>query len=129
MRDAAFTGGDLPQNLKGIKMKDNGPATGDGTSSARTLWVYGYEMIPPHQVQEMRSIRELLGRENAEAKRQHRSWTARLITEHQATHVLIVSSTPEQDREVNRKLETELKALGVDFLRTLPVPVSDDPEP
>lgn len=111
-------------------MMEKGPATGDGTSSAgRTLWVYGYEMIPPRQVHGTTAIRGLLDRENAEAKREDRTWTARLITEHRATHVLIVSTSPEQNREVNRKLETELKALGVEFLLTLPVPVGDEPEP
>jgi hypothetical protein len=111
-------------------MMDKRPANGDGTPSAeRTLWVYGYEMIPPHQVAGMTAIRGLLDRENAEAKREARTWTARLVTEQQATHVLIVSNSPEQNREVNRKLETELKALGVEYLLTVPMPVGDDPAP
>jgi hypothetical protein len=42
--------------------------------------------------------------------------------------VLIVSTSPELDREINRKLEAELKALGGEFVLTVPMPVSDDAE-
>lgn len=107
-------------------MMDNKPAPGDEIPSAgRTLWLYGYEMIVPHHAQTMEAIRGLLDQENDEAKREDRTWTARLVTEPQATHVLIVSTSPEQDREINRKLEAELKALGVEFVLTLPMPVRD----
>jgi hypothetical protein len=116
--------------LEGTIMMGKRPATGDGTPSAgRTLWVYGYEMIPAHHAAGMTVIRDLLNRANDEAKQEDRTWTARLVTEQQATHVLIVSTSPEQDREINRRLETELKALGVEFLLTVPMPVRDEPEP
>ncbi|CAN5601990.1 hypothetical protein BH23GEM10_BH23GEM10_06650 [soil metagenome] len=94
-------------------------------STGRTLWLYGYEMIQPHHTQGMTAIQDLLDRVNDEATREDRTWTARLVTEQQATHVLIVSTSPEQDREINRKLEAELKAMGVDCLLTLPMPVRD----
>ena len=98
-------------------------------SAGRTLWVYGYEMIPPHHEQRLSEIRGLLDRENLEAKRNARTWSARLVTEQQATHVLIVSSSPELDLEINRKLEAELKALGGEFVLTVPMPVRDDADP
>lgn len=108
-------------------MKAKKPAPGEGSPAAgRTLWLYGYEMILPHHAQTMTAIRGLLDRENDEAKREDRTWTARLVTEPQATHVLIVSTSPEQDREINRKLEAELKALGVEYVLTLPMPVRDE---
>lgn len=90
--------------------------------------MYGYEMIPPRLAGGMTAIRNLLDQENDEAKREDRTWTARMVTEHQATHLLIVSTSPEQNGEINRKLEAELHALGVDFLLTLPVRVQSGPE-
>ena len=104
-------------------------AGGAAPSTGRTLWAYGYEMVPPHREDLMSTIRGLLDRENSEAKREARTWTARLVTEQQATHVLIVSTSPKLDLEINRKLETELKALGVQFMVTVPMLVQDGPKP
>ena len=102
---------------------------GKGTPSAeKTLWVYGYEMIPPQHEQQMTAIRELLDLENNEAKRTARTWTARLVTRPQATHVMIVSTSPELDLEINRKLEAELRALGGEFVVTVPMPIRADPD-
>lgn len=98
-------------------------------AAGKTLWVYGYEMVPPHHERRMTAIRGLLDRENLEAKRNDRTWSARLVTEQQATHVLIVSSSPELDLEINRNLEAELKALGGEFVLTVPMPISDDADP
>jgi hypothetical protein len=98
-------------------------------SPGRTLWAYGYEMVPPHREDLMTEVRGLLDRENGEAKREARTWTGRLVTEQQATHVLIVSTSPELDFEINRKLEAELKALGIEFRVTAPMLVGDRAEP
>ncbi|HUP52659.1 MAG TPA: hypothetical protein VM198_09285 [Longimicrobiales bacterium] len=94
-----------------------------------SLWVYGYEMIPPHREQGMTVIRGLINRKNGEAKREDRTWTARLVTEQQVTHVMIVSDSPELDLEANRAVEAELRTLGVDFLATIPMLVGDGAEP
>lgn len=108
----------------GSRMTDNRRDAGEGTPSPEgTLWVYGYEIVPPQHVQRMMAIRTLLDRENDEARRTARPWSARLVTELQATHVLIVSSSPELDLEANRKLEAELRALGGEFVVTVPMPV------
>jgi hypothetical protein len=100
----------------------------DGDSSGRTLWAYGYEMTPPHREQGMAALRSILEQEHGDAARKARTWTARLITEQQVTHVLIVSDSPELDLEINQKLETELRALGVEFLITVPVPIGIEGE-
>lgn len=105
--------------------------TGDGAAPARTaLWAYGYQMIPPRAEHRMKVIRALLDEENSKAKRDARNWTARLVTEQQVTHLLIVSDNPEMDREISRKLEARLRALEVKFSVTLPMQVGDgiDPE-
>ena len=95
-------------------------------SGARTLWAYGYEMIPPHLEDRMVEVRGLLERENDEAAQAGRTWTARLVTEERVTHVLIVSATPQLDLEINRRLEAELNGLGLKFLLTVPMPVRDE---
>jgi len=100
-----------------------------GGPPGRTLWAFGYEIIPPHRDQELAALRRLLAREHGHAAREARTWTARLVTEQRATHVLIVSDSPELDLEINRKLETELRALGVDFLVTVPIPIGGEGEP
>lgn len=98
-------------------------------SAGRTLWLYGYEMIQPQHAHALTAIRDLLDRVNEEARREARTWTARLVTEHQAPRVLIVSTSPAQDREINRRLEAELKAMRIEFLPTLPMPVRDGSQP
>lgn len=101
---------------------------GEGTPPAeRTLWVYGYEMIPPQPERQMMAVRKLLDLENNEAKRTASAWTARLVTRQQATHVMIVSTSPELDLEANRKLEAELRALGGEFVVTVPMPIRAEP--
>ena len=108
-------------------MTDSRRDAGEGTPSAeKTLWVYGYEMTPPQPETQITAIRHILDRENNEAKRTARAWTARLVTRQQATHVLIVSATPELDLELNRKLEAELKALGSEFTVTVPMPIRSE---
>lgn len=101
------------------EMKRDG--AGRTHSPEEALWVYGYEMISPPLEDRMTAIQDLLSRENDQAQRDERSWTARLVTEERVTHVLIVSDSPEVDLPCNRKLETELRALGVNFHVTVPM--------
>jgi hypothetical protein len=44
-----------------------------------------------------------------------------LVVEEQVTHILVVSDSPNQDLEVNRKLEAELKRLDAAFVITTPL--------
>jgi hypothetical protein len=93
------------------------------------LWAYAYQMLPPSKARRTDGVRALLEEENLEAKRNQRTWTAKLIQEQQVTHVLIVSDSPEQDGEANRRLEAKLKELNVPFARTVPLPVVEETEP
>lgn len=72
----------------------------------------------------MKAIRGLLERENGNAKREDRRWTGRLVSEEQITHLLIVSADPDLDFEINQKLESELKALGIEFHVSIPMPLA-----
>jgi hypothetical protein len=84
-------------------------------------------MIPPQPERQMMAVRKLLDLENNEAKRTAGAWTARLVTRQQATHVMIVRTSPELDLEANRKLEAELRALGGEFVVTVPMPIRAEP--
>jgi len=95
-------------------------------SPGQALWVSAYEMVPPHAEHRMTAIRDLIDRENDDAQRAGRTWTARLVLEIQVTHVLIVSATPEMDLAVNHKLAAELRELGVEFVLTVPMSVGDE---
>jgi hypothetical protein len=89
------------------------------------LWAYAYQLLPPRAGDRMSRILELVNQENADALRDIRPWTARLIAEHQVTHVLVLSNTPDLDGERNRRLEARLRELDVRFTVTLPMRVDE----
>lgn len=95
---------------------------GESTPDA-SLWTYAYELRPPHAVRRMKAIRALLQEANGGATKEDRKWTARLVLENQVTHLLIVSDTPERDRDINRRIEGALKELDVRYSVTPPMPV------
>ena len=95
----------------------------------KPTWAYAYEIVPAQAEDRLRAITKLLEDENSDAQRGARTWAARVVLEQQITHILVVSDSPEQDREVNRRLETELKGLNIGFSMTLPLAVPDDTEP
>jgi hypothetical protein len=98
---------------------------GGKPTAERTLWAYGYEMVAPHPDGIIADVRGLLVRQNAEAVRDGRTWTARLVTT-RLIQVLVVSASPELDVDSNRRLEADLAELGVQYLMTAPLRVSDD---
>lgn len=102
-------------------------------SREESLWAYAYQLRPPRTTDLVRTIAELVNQENEDALRGAHTWTARLVTEPQVTHVLVLSDTPELDREMNRRLEARLRELDVPFTVSLPMRVdelpSDTPTP
>ena len=90
------------------------------------LWAYAYEIVPPQPEDRLRSINALLDRERAEARNGARTWESRVVVEDHITHILVVSDSPQQDREVNRRVEAELRDLSAGFSITAPMAVADD---
>jgi hypothetical protein len=90
-----------------------------------SLWAYAYQLQPPRTTDVVSTIAEIVNRENADALRSAGNWTARLVTEPQVTHVLVLSDTPEQDREMNRRLEARLRELDIPFTVSLPMRVDE----
>ena len=100
--------------------------TNAANSPPRTVWTYAYEIWPPQAENRMRFVLAILEREHEEARREARRWTGLLVQERQITNILIVSDSPQQDLDINQRLETALAELRVGFSRTIPLEVTDD---
>ncbi len=98
----------------------------DGGSPGKALWAYAYEIVPAQIEDGLFSIQGLLDEEHGAALCGTRTWAGRIVYHRRMTHILVVSDGPEQDREVNRKLETELASLEVRFALTVPLAIPDD---
>lgn len=92
----------------------------------KILWAYAYEIVPPQPEERLRAIDALLDKERAEARSRARTWESRVVVEEHVTHILVVSDSPEQDLEVNRRVEAELRDLSAGFSITVPMAVADD---
>jgi hypothetical protein len=96
------------------------------TPTPKTVWAYAYQILPPQPAARLHSIKTLLDHAHTEAQRDARTWTGRVVVEEQVTHILIVSDSPEQNHEVNRRLEAKLQELNAGFSITVPIAVADD---
>lgn len=93
-----------------------------------TIWAYSYELHPPQTRSRLRDIRTVLEEEeHAQARSGSGTWRGRLVEERQITHILVLSVSPDQHRDVNVRLEAELGKLEAGFSVTLPVPVVEEP--
>ena len=79
--------------------------------------------MPPPPRDGLGQIRELLDSENAHAFEQARAWAAQLILEHRTTQILVVSDSPARNREVNHRLESELRRLEAHYRVTDPIAI------
>jgi hypothetical protein len=96
------------------------------TPTPKTVWAYAYQIVPPQPAARLHSIKTLLDHAHTEAQRDARTWTGRVVVEDQITHILIVSDSPEQNHEVNQRLEAKLQELNAGFSLTVPIAVVDD---
>jgi hypothetical protein len=56
-------------------------------------------------------------------------WSGRLVREQRVTHILVVSDSPEQNLEVNHRIEAALRDLEAGFSVTSSMAVEDEPLP
>ncbi|MDT8341098.1 MAG: hypothetical protein RQ751_06260 [Longimicrobiales bacterium] len=82
---------------------------------ARALWAYGYQLAPPVARNRLESMQAILDSGQAEARERAEVWEGRFINGDHITHILIVSGTPAQDREINHRLEAELEQLEAGY--------------
>jgi len=97
--------------------------------SKKAVWTYAYEIVPPQLEERLHTIRALLKREAMDARTRARTWEGRLVAEEHVTHILVVSDGPEQDLEVNRCVEAELRGLEASFSITAPMAVEAETLP
>ena len=95
----------------------------------KVVWAYAYLIDPPQPEARLRPLRVLLDRAHADAKGRARTWASRFVADELVTHILVVSDSPLQNLEINRRLEAELQNLEATFSTTAPVAVVDDATP
>jgi hypothetical protein len=100
--------------------------TNNRRDPVETLWTYAYQIEPPQVEGHFRSVLRLLDDEQVQARRGAHRWVGRVITEERVTHILVVSNSPEHSRDINDRLETELRKLRVGFSISAPLQVGDD---
>lgn len=102
------------------------PMTDMKRDPVRTLWTYAYQLEPPQVEDHLRPLIGLLDDEHVSARRGAYRWVGRVLREERVTHILVVSDSPEQSRDINGRLETELRKLRVGYSITAPLEVGDD---
>jgi hypothetical protein len=95
--------------------------------SKKSVWAYAYQIEPPRTPNRLGSVEAILEREQKDAGAGSRTWQGRLVSEEHVTHILVVSDSPAQDREVNRRLEAAFRAMDLGFTLTAPMPVEEEP--
>ena len=96
---------------------------------SKPSWAYAYQIVPPQPEDRLRAVEVLLDHERAQARLEGRTWEGRLVLEQQVTHILVVTDDPDQDMDVNRRLEAELRDAEAAFALTVPMAIADEPVP
>ena len=97
------------------------------TITPRMIWVYSYRLSHPQEPGRLRKLRTLIKNARAAALKREATWEGRLVDDERVAHILILSDSPDVDREVNRLIEAELRALDAGFDVTVPMEVPHDP--
>jgi hypothetical protein len=51
------------------------------------------------------------------------TWEGRLVLEDRVAHILVIASSPDLTRGVNRRIEAELARMGAGFTVTVPLAI------
>lgn len=94
---------------------------------ARALWAYGYRLAPPVARDRLGGMQAILDAGHAEARETAQIWEGRFINGDHITDILVVSGTPAQDRDINRRLEAELVRLETGYSVSVSLEVANDP--
>lgn len=90
------------------------------------LWAYGYQLVPPIRRDRLTGMRAILDAGHTEARARAQVWEGRFVNGDRITHILVVSGTPAQDRDINRRLEAELRRLDAGYSVSLSAEVARD---
>ena len=91
----------------------------------RTIWAYRYRLMPPQTPDRLHKIKALLAQESREAARRKGVWQGRVVVEDRASHILVLSDSPDLDLQVNQRLEDALRAIDAAFAVTVPLAVTN----
>lgn len=94
--------------------------------STRALWAYGYQLAPPVARDRLGGMQAILDAGHAEARERAQVWEGRFINGDHITHILVVSGTPAQDLDINRRLEAELMRLETVYSMSVSVEIVHD---
>lgn len=86
----------------------------------RGVWAYTYRLTPPQSAERLRKVKKLLALEHREAVARDGTWEGRMVVDDRVADILVLSDSPDLDRDVNRRLEAELRAIDSGFAVTLP---------
>lgn len=86
----------------------------------RAIWAYTYRLTPPQSAERLRKVKAMLAKEHREAVARDGMWEGRMVVDERVANILVLSDSPDLDREVNRRLEAELRAIDSGFAVTLP---------
>lgn len=111
-----------------MKQKPNGAAPNVNGTVPKKMWAYGYLITPPQSEERLGEIQSLLDSAHTHAKDRAHTWEGRFVHEDQVTHILVVADSPDQHRDVNKKLESALNALEAGYSITAPLAVTGDDE-
>ena len=92
----------------------------------KPIWTYAYRIVPAQSEQRLRAMKVLLQAERVGARLRTRTFETRFVLERQTSDILVVTDSPDQKRDVNRRLEAELDRLNATFSVTVPLAVGDD---
>jgi hypothetical protein len=92
-------------------------------SPPKPIWAYTYQIVPPQPVAKLKHLKGVLEAEHADATLRSDKWEGRLVADDRITHLLVLSDSADLDRDVNRKIESELRALDARFSVTVPLAV------
>ena len=87
------------------------------TPASNPVWAYVYMIDPPQPAARLQKIKVLLSTEHRAAAERSSTFEGRLITDERISHILVVSDSPDADREVNCRIEAALRALDERYSR------------
>lgn len=92
----------------------------------RVIWAYTYRLTPPQSASRLRKVKAMLVEEHREAVLREGTFEGRMVVDERVAHILVLSDSPDLDRDVNKRLEAELRAIDSGFAVTVPFAVDGD---
>lgn len=94
------------------------------TPVPKPLWAYAYQFSPPLAADQLHEVRLLLKAEHRATRDTDATWVGRFIADERIAHLLVVSDSPDVNREVNRRIEMALRSLDASFSVTASLAVA-----